>query len=150
VAIDTVFDFKGFHLDADELSQWQKSIQTMNKPTTTEVTCADQVIAIYKRGMITNIIVAILVCSIFQFAGSTFNMPWLNVIPIILIVAGIILPLVLRVHRAFTSIPCPVCSIPVGGYNSKSSRVILNCRHCGHEALTDCKFTYSGGPPSKL
>ncbi len=114
------------------------------------VTCADSVSVIYSEFGILKTVVAAITFVGFVFLGLWMHALWLGVVGILLIASFLVVPHVFRIHRFLSSLPCPVCGLPAGRYISRISRIYIRCKHCGHEAPTDCKFLYAGGPPIKL
>lgn len=122
----------------------------MNHSSSDQVACADRIIALHKHRMLAKTIAAFLTVSPFLIAGGMMDLSWLGGVGVFLAAIGIVVPHVLRIHRALGSIPCPACGHEVGNYTTSKSRVILHCRKCGHDTPTDCYFFASGAPPTKI
>lgn len=122
----------------------------VSSATSSPVVCADHIGALYRQGIRAKTILILVVVAVTTLLDYWLRSPWIGVLTVLSLGGGIVVPHIFRIHRAFASISCPGCGVPVGRYETRKSRIILLCQHCGSEAPTDCGFSYSGSPPHKL
>lgn len=114
------------------------------------VRCADEMRRIYCSGMRTKTLVILLIWGVFSAIGWSIHAEWPKVVGLLLAMAVVVLPQIVRIHRGYTRQLCPSCGRQVGGYESSRSRIHLVCRHCGERMPTDCAIPHAGGPPYRI
>jgi len=81
--------------------------------------------------------------------AAVTGVQWLAAVGVVSLGAFVVIPIVMKSHRFFATLPCPKCGVPAGRYETRKTRIHLCCQHCGHVAPTDCRIYYSGGVPEK-
>lgn len=120
------------------------------EPARNLVRCADEMHRIYWGGIGRKSIAICLIWGCFAAIGYALHADWPQVVGLVVIVATVVGPHIVRIHRGYTRQICPSCGQQVGNYDSSGSRIHLVCRHCGERSSTDCAIHYAGGPPSKV
>lgn len=123
----------------------------MGKPPESEIVrCYEEMHRIWYRGMWTKSLLSILIFFGFSAMGVVFHADWLQLAGVLVIGATIVVPHLLRIERGYNRQTCPACGRRVGRTETRKSRIVLVCQHCGTRTPTDCAIHYSGGPPSKV
>lgn len=114
------------------------------------VKCAESLGEIYHAGSKSRVIAAFIILSGCFILFEWMGMPWLGLVPLVIVGCKLVIPRVIKMHRHLCALPCPHCGMPVGSYKSRMNRLYVHCKHCGRSSPTDCTFSYAGGPPTRI
>lgn len=116
--------------------------------------CADEML-VFHRQRWKMAVAAILITVGSELLAKWWKISFLPPVGCLIVIGAIVLPHVLQMHRFLSSLLCGYCSQPVGRFTTRrdshgAGRMILICKHCGKETMTNCVYPHRNSPPQKV